>query len=187
MGVIEKDLYSFNYPEFKASMCKTGWTWVPCPTWSNPTKTCKQDINVPCTKTKTSRFRVYVRVDYPDSLEPVIRQRVQNCHVTAAGVAAGVIYTAATASNVVGPAATIAAAIGAIGPAAEAYGKSFYACLTTLNLPDAIKNNIKANLYHEDKGITDWRDYYNWNDEDNSYYQNQNNYYQSQHNYYWYY
>ncbi|PDY79736.1 hypothetical protein [Bacillus cereus] len=187
MGVIEKDLYSLNYPEFKAAMCKTGWTWIPCPTWSNPTKKCKQDINTPCTKTKTSRFRVYVRVDYPDSLEPVIRQRVQNCHVTAAGVAAGVIYTAATASSVVGPAATIAAAIGAIGPAAEAYGKSFYTCLTTLNLPDAIKNNIKANLYHEDKGITDWRDYYNWSDEDYIYYQNQNNYYQNQHNYYWYY
>ena len=155
MASIEKDLFSFKYPEFKVSTCVTGWTNIPCGTLLHP-KWCKQEIKAPCTQTKTSQFRVYVLVTYPDTVEEVVKREINRCHNIAVGVATAVIVKAATASSVVGPQATIAAAIGAIGPAAKAYGESFYACLAATSIPTVIRNQIKANLYHEDKGITGW-------------------------------
>lgn len=159
LGRIEKTLFSFDYPEFKVSTCVTGWTYMPCGSLLNP-KMCKKDIKVPCTKTKTSRFRIYILVTYPDSAEQVVRDAIDRCHDLATGVAIGIITKAATASTVVGPQATIAAAIGAIGPAAAAYGNSFYGCLAAVSMPDVIRNNIKAEIQKEDKGLTGWREYH---------------------------
>ena len=159
MAVMERDLWSFEYPEFKTETCVTGWTYMPCPTWSNPGRMCKQDITGICTKTKTSRFRVYVRIEYPDSAEAWIREQIDKCHYAGAEAAATVIIEAATASSVVGPVATISAAIASIPAAAEAYGKAFYGCIEAIQLSQVYKDLINATIHHEDKGITDWRQY----------------------------
>lgn len=160
MGRIEKNIWSFKYPEFKVDTCVTGWTWVPCPTWKNPGRKCKKDIMGPCKKTKTSQFRIFVLIIYPDTVEEVVRREINKCADVALGVATSVIVDAATASSVVGPQATIAAAIGAIGPAAKAYGESFYTCLTNINVSQVIRDHIKVDLKYETKGITGWREYY---------------------------
>ncbi|QHZ46984.1 hypothetical protein [Bacillus sp. NSP9.1] len=156
MATLDKTLFSFEYPEFMASTCVTGWTYVPCPTWQNPGRMCRQDITAPCMKTRTSRFRVYAYVRYPDTLEEVVRSEIQRCHLIAAAVATNVVYTAATASSVVGPQATIAAAIGAIPGALEAYLQSFWNCLTSLNLSDVIKRQIEIDVRRETVRLTDW-------------------------------
>lgn len=158
MGVFIKDLFSFNYPEFKTEKCVTGWTWSLCPSLSNPTKKCKQNIYGLCTKTKTSRFRIYAKADYPNSVDDYVKKQIEKCHLAAAGVAANIIYSAATASGVVGPQATIVAAVGAIPAAAEGYSKSFYSCINTLQLSNAAKDLIKVKIHKEDKGLTDWRE-----------------------------
>lgn len=160
MARIEKNIWSFKYPEFKVEKCVTGWTWVPCPTWNNPGRKCKKDIQGPCKKTKTSQFRVFVAITYPDNVGDVVKREINRCSDIALGIATGVIIKAATASSVVGPQATIAAAIGAIGPAAKAYGESFYTCLASINVSKVIRDQIKASLSHEDKAITGWREYY---------------------------
>ena len=156
MAVYTRNLYSFDYPEFKADICVTGWTWVPCPTWSNPGRVCKQEIQTPCMKTRTSRFRVYVEVVYPENLEEFVKREIDRCHIIASGIATDVIYTAATASSVVGPEATITAAIAAIPAAAKAYGNSFWNCLSTFSLSDAVKRQINASLNHDTAKINDW-------------------------------
>ncbi|WJX05715.1 hypothetical protein [Bacillus cereus] len=154
MAKIEKNLFSFKYPEYKVTNCVTGWTWGVCGSGLNLHK-CKVDIHGPCKQTKISQFRVYVLVTYPDDVEESVKKEINRCHNIAVTVATGVIIKAATASSVVGPQATIAAAIGAIGPAAKAYGSSFYGCLNTI--PVSIRDKIKASIKHEDKGLTGWR------------------------------
>ncbi|MCB2362358.1 hypothetical protein [Clostridium estertheticum] len=98
MARIEKNIWSFKYPEFKFETCVTGWTWVPCPIWSNPGRMCKKDIIGPCKKTKTSQFRVFVAITYPDNVGDVVKREINRCGDIALGVATGVIIKAATAS-----------------------------------------------------------------------------------------
>jgi hypothetical protein len=155
-GHYEKNLFSFEYPEFKVTTCVSGWTWVPCPIWSNPGRTCKQEIKTPCTQTRKSRFRVYAKATYPETLEEAVKREIERCHLAAAAVATSVVYSAATASSVVGPQATIAAAIGSIPAALRAYLDSFLKCIQGLNISDALKNQIKADIKHETKKISDW-------------------------------
>ncbi|WP_217558744.1 hypothetical protein [Paenibacillus sp. GbtcB18] len=156
-GRYEKTLFSFEYPEFKAATCVTGWTWVPCPTWSNPGRTCKQEIKLPCTQTRKSRFRVYAEATYPETLEEAVKREIERCHLIAAGLAANVVYSAATASSVVGPQATITAAIGSIPAALQVYLKSFLECLEGLNISDALRRQIKGDIKHATNKISDWR------------------------------
>ena len=121
---------------------------------------CKQYIPGICKKTKTSQFRVFVAITYPDNVGDVVKREINRCSDIALGVATGIIIKAATASSVVGPQATIAAAIGAIGPAAKAYGGSFYACLARTSVSQGIRDQIKASLSYGNKAITGWRGYY---------------------------
>ncbi|MCB2295759.1 hypothetical protein LGK95_19985 [Clostridium algoriphilum] len=160
MAKVEKNIWSFKYPEFQFEKCVTGWTWFPCPTLREPGRMCKKNIQGLCKKTKTSQFRVFVKITYPDNVGDVVKREINRCSDIALGVATGIIIKAATASSVVGPQATIAAAIGAIGPAAKAYGASFYACLARTSVSQVIRDQIKASLSHEDKAITGWRGYY---------------------------
>lgn len=155
MATLTKSLFSFDYPEFKMETCE-GWTWVPCPTWSNPTRTCKKSYPVPCKKTRTSNFKVYAELTYPASVEEFIRKEIERCHQIAAGAAGDVIYAAATAPSVVGPEATIAAAIGAIPVAAKTYGETFWNCLQSFNLNDALKRQINGSIKHDTHKINDW-------------------------------
>ncbi|MCD1261778.1 hypothetical protein B5M42_023560 [Paenibacillus athensensis] len=157
-GRYEKTLFSFEYPEFKMATCVTGWTWIPCPTLSNPGRKCKQEIKMPCSKTRKSRFRVYAEVTYPATLEEAIKREIENCHLIAAGIATSVVVDAASASSVVGPQATIAAAIGAIPAALRAYLDSFVKCIEGLNVSDAVKREIKADVKHGTTVVSDWRD-----------------------------
>ncbi|MGL4912150.1 MAG: hypothetical protein ACRC3Y_06920 [Romboutsia sp.] len=159
MGQIIKTLYSIDYPEVKTQTCVTGWTWIPCPTATNWTKQCKQEIKAPCVKTKTSRFRVYVRLTYPDTLQDAIKRQIDSCHAVAFGIASGIIISAATAPAITGPQSAIAAAIAAVPAAAKAYSDSFYTCLTTYNISSAIKNQIKGNIIYDTVTIKDWRKY----------------------------
>ncbi|MCB7160419.1 hypothetical protein LI071_07040 [Bacillus subtilis] len=156
MAVLDKTLFSFEYPEVMATTCVTGWTYIPCPTWSRPGRMCRQDIVLPCVKTRRSRFRVYAYLRYPDTFEDVVRSEIERCHLIAAGVATNIVYAAATASSVVGPQATIAAAVGAIPPALEAYIQSFWNCLTSLNLSDVVRRQFEADIKQETVRITDW-------------------------------
>lgn len=159
MGQINKTLYSFDYPEFKVGTCVTGWTWIPCgPLW-HPKK-CKQEIKSPCKKTRTSRFRVYVLVTYPDSAEPVIEREIQRCHEQSVGAAIAVIATAVSGSSVGTPAAMMEAAIAATPSAAQEYGRTFWQCITNISASDVIKREIKAVLNHETIKLSDWREYY---------------------------
>ncbi|MDA2180102.1 hypothetical protein PDN34_26420 [Bacillus cereus] len=156
MATLTKSLFSFDYPEVKATTCAGGWTWIPCPTLSNPGKMCKQHYNVPCTQKRTSRFGVYADLTYPASVEEFIRKEIERCHLIASAAAGNVIYGAATASSVVGPEATIAAAIGAIPLAAKTYGESFWGCLQSFNLTDALKRQINGSIRHETHKLNDW-------------------------------
>lgn len=156
-GVMQKDLFSFDYPEFKVAMCVTGWTNVPCPTWSNPGRMCRQDIKLPCTQTRKSKFRVYAEVVYPESLESAVKSELERCHLTASALATNVVYAAATASSVIGPAATISAAVGSIPAALKTYLESFSSCIKGIGLSDALRRQIKADIKKSDKVISDWR------------------------------
>ncbi|MBO3284761.1 hypothetical protein [Paenibacillus polymyxa] len=155
--VMQKNLFTFEYPEFKVTTCVTGWTNVPCPTFTNPGRMCKQDIKLPCTQTRKSRFRVYAEVIYPESLEAVVRREVEQCHLTASGLATETIYAAATASSVVGPQATISAAIGAIPAALKVYMESFTSCIKGINMSDTLRREIKADIKRSTTVISDWR------------------------------
>ncbi|MEB2280093.1 hypothetical protein LAV73_08795 [Lysinibacillus xylanilyticus] len=155
MATLTKTLFSFNYPEFKGEMCE-GWTWKPCPTTTNLTRTCKMSYPVPCQKTRTSNLKVYAELTYPASVEKFIRKEIERCHKIASGAAGHVIYAAATAPSVVGPEATIAAAVGAIPVAAKTYGETFWKCLQSLNLTDALKRQIKGSIKHNTHKINDW-------------------------------
>lgn len=156
MATLDKTLFSLDFPEFMASTCVIGWTYMPCPTIPNPGRMCRQDIMGPCMKTRKSKFRVYAYLRYPETLEEVVGSEIQRCHLIASGVATNIIYTAATASTVVGPQATIAAAIGSVPAALRAYIDSFWNCLTSLNLSDVVKRQIDMDVKYETKRLTDW-------------------------------
>lgn len=153
MAILTKQLFSLDYPELK--MREEGWTWVPCPTRNNLTKMCKKSYQVPYKR--TSNFKVYAELTYPDSVEKSIKKEIERCHEIAAGAAGYVIYGAATAPSVVGgPPATIAAAIGAIPVAAKTYGETFWKCLQFLNLTAALKRQINGSIKHKTHKINDW-------------------------------
>lgn len=139
-------------------MCVTGWTWFLCPSMSNPFKKCKKEITVPCKKTRTSLFRFYVLIQYPDSADKFVRDELDRCHKIATAVAVGVITDAIVKASAAGPAAAVTAAIGSLGLAARAYIDSYYACLT--NVPPMIRNQIKLSFEQETKKLTDWRGEY---------------------------
>lgn len=156
MGRYEKNLFSFDYPEFKGDTCKTGWTYVPCPTWSNPTRTCRQDIKTPCIKRRTSRFRVYAYVTYPDSVEDYVKKEIEHCNLIAAGAATTVITLAVSSSAAATPAAQISAAAAAIPAAVEAYSKSFWSCITSFSISSSIGRQIKYDIVKQTYKLNDW-------------------------------
>ncbi|WP_099468314.1 hypothetical protein [Konateibacter massiliensis] len=153
----EKTLFSFDYPEIKADMCVTGWTKVPCPTLRNPGRTCRQDIKTPCTKRRTSRFRVYAYVTYPDNLEEAVKKQIDECHKVGVAAATTIVYSAATASSLATPVAQMSAAIASIPAALQAYGKAFWGCITSLSITDAIRNQIKYDITHQTFSLSDWK------------------------------
>lgn len=156
MAQLEKTLYSIDYPEFKNETCK-GWTWSLCPTWKDPFKKCKQEYNVPCVMKRTSNLRIFIRLDYPDSLEPRIKQILNECHEKGARDAITVIASAAAVASTSGPQSAVAAAIASIKPAAETYGNSFWNCLYSVNIPNELRDQIKGNIYYNTKNLSNWQ------------------------------
>ncbi|EFZ2114145.1 hypothetical protein BOY45_004076 [Shigella flexneri] len=156
MGRQERTLFFLKYPEFKVDMCVTGWTWIPCPIWSNPGRLCKQNIKTPCKKTRESRFRVYAYVTYPDTVEEAVEKIINDCHLIAASVAADVIITAVAGASAGSPASQIAAGAAAIPVAISAYGNAFWNCLSGTTVSSAIKSQISYDITHETKKISDW-------------------------------
>lgn len=154
-AITEKTIFSLPYPEFKADKCKQYYNY-PCPTLTNPGRTCRGWTWSACTKTKLSELRIYAKVEYPDTAEEVVKKHINNCHLVASGFAAKVIYAAATAPALGTPAAQAAAAIAAVPAAAKAYGDSFWKCLTGISIPGVIKSNIKAKIAWERRTIRDW-------------------------------
>lgn len=157
MGRLEKNLFSIDYPEVKGDMCVTGWTWSLCPTMQNPGRKCKQEIKTPCFKRRTSNYRLYVYLDYPDSADAVVRHMINRCHLMASGAAINVIHAAVVGSTAGSPAAQIAAAAGAIPVALSTYGQTFWKCLTNFTISQTIKDNIKYDITSETKTVSPWR------------------------------
>ncbi|BCA37451.1 hypothetical protein BwiPL1_58330 (plasmid) [Bacillus wiedmannii] len=155
MSVLRKTIFQLEYPEVKKDTCVTGWTYVPCGSLWHP-KMCKQNITLPCVKSRKSKFEVYAKLVHPESVEGFLKKEIERCHYIAAGVASNFVYAAATASGIVGPEATIGAAVGAVPGAVKIYLGSFWACIKSFNLSDALKRQINGDVKYETHKLSNW-------------------------------
>ena len=151
-GEILKEIFSAgNIPELKASTC-TKSVRVPCPTTTNPFRMCNKNVSYPCIYKRTSTYKVYLRVRYPDTIDQEARKLLQNCVNIATGVALKVLATEMPGAISTGGAAVAAV----VAKAYTAFQASFTSCISGISVLSVIKGSIKTEIYQKMEPKTDW-------------------------------
>lgn len=120
----------------------------------NPITGKKQKVGetkVPRHRRRTTTHKIVLRVDYPNTVQSAVENRIRNCAILALNSARATIsggWAAASASGGAAIAALIAAA------ASKAYGE-FWACLKSYSGTAAVLTLIKIKIAHEEKS-TPW-------------------------------
>ena len=70
-----------------------GWTWIPCSTWENPGRMCRQTWRYPCWKAfrRTTRYSFVLEYRFPANLVENLQEQIKKCHEKALQVAKDII------------------------------------------------------------------------------------------------